>query len=289
MLVDADGSLLVIDTGGWYKLCCPTSQLWKPDVLGGIYRVRRNGAPVVDDPRGRKIDWPNLTVKQLWSQLADPRPAVRLRLSEEFASRRDSPEMQQFLAELEGSLLDEVGDAALTRTWALARLETAPAKRLTRRLLQHADPRVQASRAARRQPASRRRGRSATHQAIGQRLTRHSPRRRRSARPHRRPTPPCPHLLAAASKAEDRILQHSITYALIELADPSATQAGLASDQPGTIASALIALDQMPGGSVNRRTSDPALNFAGETPARRRPVVGPTTSAVGRKASRLVS
>jgi len=24
---DADGSLLIVDTGGWYKLCCPTSQL----------------------------------------------------------------------------------------------------------------------------------------------------------------------------------------------------------------------------------------------------------------------
>ena len=35
VLEDADGSLLVIDTGGWYKLCCPTSQLGKPDVLGG--------------------------------------------------------------------------------------------------------------------------------------------------------------------------------------------------------------------------------------------------------------
>ena len=39
VLEDADGSLLVIDTGGWYKLCCPTSQLAKPDVLGGIYRI----------------------------------------------------------------------------------------------------------------------------------------------------------------------------------------------------------------------------------------------------------
>ena len=46
--VDADGSLLVIDTGGWYKLCCPTSQLWKPDVVGGIYRVRKIGAKSPD-------------------------------------------------------------------------------------------------------------------------------------------------------------------------------------------------------------------------------------------------
>jgi putative membrane-bound dehydrogenase-like protein len=47
VLEDADGSLLVVDTGGWYKLCCPSSQLAKADVLGGIYRVRRKGAPLL--------------------------------------------------------------------------------------------------------------------------------------------------------------------------------------------------------------------------------------------------
>jgi hypothetical protein len=44
VLEDADGSLLVIDTGAWYKICCPTSQLYKPDVLGAIYRIRKVGA-----------------------------------------------------------------------------------------------------------------------------------------------------------------------------------------------------------------------------------------------------
>jgi putative membrane-bound dehydrogenase-like protein len=38
---DADGSLLIVNTGGWYKLCCPSSQLVKADVLGAIYRVRK--------------------------------------------------------------------------------------------------------------------------------------------------------------------------------------------------------------------------------------------------------
>ena len=53
----ADGSLVVVDTGGWYKLCCPSSQLQKPDVLGGVYRVRRKGTVKVDDPRGLKLPW----------------------------------------------------------------------------------------------------------------------------------------------------------------------------------------------------------------------------------------
>lgn len=41
VLEDRDGSLLIIDTGGWYKMCCPSSQLVKADVLGAIYRLRR--------------------------------------------------------------------------------------------------------------------------------------------------------------------------------------------------------------------------------------------------------
>ena len=79
MLEDADGSLLVIDTGGWYKLCCPTSQLHKPDVLGAIYRVRRKGAPQLDDPRGLKLAWAKLTPAELAKLLDDARPAVRRR------------------------------------------------------------------------------------------------------------------------------------------------------------------------------------------------------------------
>ncbi|MEX0978934.1 MAG: PVC-type heme-binding CxxCH protein, partial [Pirellulales bacterium] len=49
---DADGSLLVVNTGGWFRIGCPTSQVAKPDVLGGIFRVRRKDARAVDDPRG---------------------------------------------------------------------------------------------------------------------------------------------------------------------------------------------------------------------------------------------
>src|SRR5262249_57884347 len=77
VLEDADGSLLVVDTGGWYKLCCPTSQLHKPDILGGIYRIRRTGAARVADPRGLKLPWATMTPAELAARLDDPRPAGR--------------------------------------------------------------------------------------------------------------------------------------------------------------------------------------------------------------------
>jgi putative membrane-bound dehydrogenase-like protein len=50
VLEAADGSMLIVDTGGWYKLCCPSSQLAKADVLGGIYRVRKTAAARLSAP-----------------------------------------------------------------------------------------------------------------------------------------------------------------------------------------------------------------------------------------------
>ena len=41
VLEDRDGSLLVVDTGGWFRIGCPSSLMAKPDIAGAIYRVRK--------------------------------------------------------------------------------------------------------------------------------------------------------------------------------------------------------------------------------------------------------
>lgn len=82
VLEDADGSLVVIDTGGWFRIGCPTSQIAKPDVAGAIYRIRRTDAKSVPDPRGLRIDWRKLSSGQLASLLDDPRFVVRDRARE---------------------------------------------------------------------------------------------------------------------------------------------------------------------------------------------------------------
>ncbi|MDB5385614.1 MAG: putative rane-bound dehydrogenase [Planctomycetaceae bacterium] len=87
ILEDADGSLVIMDTGGWYKLCCPTSQLPKPDVLGGIYRVRRKNATANADPRGLKQVWASLSVNELAKLLGDDRPVVQEHAIRELAQR----------------------------------------------------------------------------------------------------------------------------------------------------------------------------------------------------------
>ena len=54
-----------------------------------------------------------------------------------------------------------------------------------------------------------------------------------------------PDLLAATASKLDRTLEHSLTYALIEIADAAATRAGLRAASERTRHAALIALDQM--------------------------------------------
>jgi glucose/arabinose dehydrogenase len=90
LVEDADGSLLVVDTGGWFYRGCPTSQFARPDVLGAIYRVRRDGMTTQIDPRGNRLDWPAQTPAQLAQLLGDPRYAVRQRAIFESAARGQS-------------------------------------------------------------------------------------------------------------------------------------------------------------------------------------------------------
>lgn len=135
---DADGSLLVVDTGGWYKLCCPTSQLHKPDILGAIYRIRRQGTSRVEDPRGLKLQWQDATAAELCQRLGDERPAVRERATQTLAARGAS-----VLPELQKSL-----DAArpaqerLHAVWTATRIDDPAARALVRSILQDKDETV---------------------------------------------------------------------------------------------------------------------------------------------------
>jgi putative heme-binding domain-containing protein len=40
VMEDKDGSLLLIDTGGWFRIGCPSSLMAKSDLLGAVYRIK---------------------------------------------------------------------------------------------------------------------------------------------------------------------------------------------------------------------------------------------------------
>ncbi len=79
-----------------------------------------------------------------------------------------------------------------------------------------------------------------------------------------------PALLKAVGEADDRILEHSLTYALIEIGDPKGTEAGLSSENPRTLKAAMVALDQMDGGSLDPEICRGAAGHGRSRGSRRR-------------------
>src|SRR5207253_8878924 len=74
VLEDADGSLLVIETGAWYLHSCPVSRIAKPEIQGAIYRIRRKGAPRTEDPWGLRLKLETKPPRELAAVLGDTRP-----------------------------------------------------------------------------------------------------------------------------------------------------------------------------------------------------------------------
>jgi putative heme-binding domain-containing protein len=258
VLEDADGSLLVIDTGGWYKLCCPTSQLHKPDVLGGIYRIKRTDAAKIDDPRGRKLAWDKMPRAELVKLLDDARPAVQRRAVETLAAQGVSAHVA-----LRDAIRD--GKTALMRRnamWAATRIDDPRTYRHVLLALEDPDD---TNRQAAIHSVSLHRDGEAVPQLVKLLQNPSRPNRRAAAEALGRigDAAAVPALLAAVGEPNnDRALEHSLTYALIEIANAKVTAAGLQSDNPRVRRAALVALDQMDGGglkseSVTRELASP--------------------------------
>lgn len=129
VIADADGSLLIVDTGGWYKLCCPSSVMEKKDVLGGIYRVRK-------EQSGTRVESMKKEKGKL-RQFIDQPPHERRRTAAEFGRAGEAKAVPDLLAALADEKNDTVLDTALTR----ALIDIGDAKE-TRKGLDHKSPRV---------------------------------------------------------------------------------------------------------------------------------------------------
>ncbi len=258
VLEDADGSLLVIDTGPWYKLCCPTSQLAKPEVLGGIYRVRKAGATTVTDPRGRQLGWTTMSAVDMAGLLGDSRPAVRNRAVRELGGRGEAS-----IPAIEGARRQSAPvEARRNAVWALTRIDGQRAREAVRPGLDDRDDSV-------RQAAMHAAGLWRDPGAVAQlRLALTSENaavQRAAAEALGRIGDPraVPDLLTAAAAPVDRFLEHSLIYALIEINTPAATEtSGLQAASPHARRAALIALDQMDAGTLKPDQIVPLLDSA---------------------------
>lgn len=212
VLEDADGSLLIADTGGWYRLCCPTSTLAKPAVLGAIYRLRKNGAPRVEDARGVQMAWEKADTAALVARLGDARPAVVERTMAELAKRKDAGAVAKALK----------GPTAvrLNALWTLARLDGEAARAANRSALADAGADADVAALAARSAALWRD--KAAVEGLTALLTHGdlNVRRAAAAALGRIGDPRAiPHLLQWAEQPLDRFAQHAIAYALYEIGD----------------------------------------------------------------------
>ena len=302
ILEDADGSLLLIDTGGWFRIGCPTSQIAKPEIHGAIYRIRRAGAATNEDPRGLEIDWDGQPLKKLIKLLDDPRPVVQERAIEAVARADLNPPRRSRFGRLpSGPRLDDLTDTPSENlVWGLARSQSRYRHSLLQQLLLD-----------RQQPESVRlaaiEGLAAVpklkfdvrHGTLGRVLKefQHAPSaalRRSLARllgnaydgdgvPFDKRTAPASDIdlttyqaartvsvsllqrlgddvLYPDAQPTDRATEHAILFAVIRIAARDAVLPLLSDTHPAVRRGALIALDQMDGGDLERDSVIGLLN-----------------------------
>lgn len=246
VLEDADGSLLVFDTGGWFYRGCPTSQMSQPDILGGVYRIQKVGVKPIDDPRGLSIDWSSISDTQILNHLDDSRFEVRNKAIRECAKRGDSivPALDKLIGSDDGSELSQTG-----ALWALSRMESEAASLALRNGL--SSQRLLVVRTASRIVAMNQDPKAAGK--LVELLQSNDPVTRREAAKglgrmgNSNAVAP---LMEAISRVSDRDEEHAFLYALIELNSPEKTRSGLLSKYAEVQKATLVVLDQLLDGKL---------------------------------------
>lgn len=245
VLEDADGSLLVIDTGSWYIHHCPTGRIRKTTARGGIYRVRFPGAIFPKDPRGLNLDWAAPSAQELVDRLDEIRPAVRERAGAALiASREGAIEPLQQLIQANDSM-----DAREEGIWVLEQIGSEPALSVIRHELEGREPQFVAL-------AARAVGRYGDKKAapkLQSLLVAPQPNVRLAAA---EALARCGDgssvsaIVQALTSDADRFLEHALVYALHRLATQSQLAELLTHPSPAAQKAGLILLDQPPHNSL---------------------------------------
>ena len=241
VLEDADGSLLVVDTGAWYVQHCPTGRIRASRSRGGIYRVRRADAPGPTTragsgwtgrpcrPAGSRGSWPTpappcaIGPAASWPAAASPSIAPLGEAPARVCRRREGggrlgpggdPGPRRAPPAAIGPRRPGRGGGVRGRPGPGMRADRGAAADLTRRLI-----------------ATAARGSGSPR-----------PRRWRAAATERR----CPPSGGGWPPRPDRFLGHALIHAAHRLADADALEAALARPEPAVQAAALLLLDQPP-------------------------------------------
>ncbi|MCR9292621.1 MAG: c-type cytochrome [bacterium] len=265
ILEDADGSLLVIDTGGWYDLCCPTSRVDQKVAAGGIFRLRAATASRPSGESNRSGDVNTQEIEELLASLSDSR--AWLSRASYFAVKRLGekalPALQRAIENRQAPLKQR-----LDCLWCLSWMGNQSALDLANQTLAQAASELSSTPASNAGKEQARTSASATASLamaachiVG--LHRYQPAQkslekllacqqavlRRAAVEalgrigKSESIAPLMHCLAQAEGS--RALQHSCIYALVEIGDSDAVAAYLSADSYIQRSAALTVLDQL--------------------------------------------
>ena len=266
IMEDADGSLLLIDTGGWFRISCPFSKTARPEIPGAIYRVRRTAAGSRDDPRGLALNWKNPPLDELFERLGDARHVVRDRaiiawhvLGDEAV---DDVPAKSLKAMFNADRSSRFASTQVRRNavWAASRIESSQARLLVLAGLE--DPESTVRQAAVRSAGILRETRAL--QALRRILL-----DRNSSWPLRRAAATSlgqigdsgavQSLLTASAEGGDDFFNHAVIYALIEIGDFGETVKGLRASSPQARHASLVALSQIDAEQLTRSHVSPLL------------------------------
>lgn len=253
VLQDADGSLLVVITGGWFIEGCPLSRVAKPEVRGGIYRIRRKDAAPMEDPWGNALELPAKSALELTDFLNDPRPMVRDKAVEQLVGKGTSS-----VPALKNAIREEAEIVRTSAVFALSRIGNYEAMPAVRQAL---DDQSEVVRTAAARCLGLARDEAAVDKLMDLVQKDTPPVRRQAATALGQiGAPRCiPALLRAASNPDDRFVEHAIIHSLIVLGRPEPLVAALKDTSEGSRKAAVIALDQMDNSPLRREHLLPFL------------------------------
>jgi len=257
ILEDADGSLLLLDTGGWLSWGCPFSKIAKPEIRGAIYRISKINGSITNNARGQDINWDNMKPLKAAELINDEREAVRQKASVSLVKYGDEaiPSIEKIFNET---------DSIQHQTqllWALSRIKSKEALNLIRKSLGSKSSTLK-------QVAARSVG-ILKDKESGPKLTAllhdEEPQIIRTAATSigqiKEPTSINSLFKAISKKNADLHIQHAIIYALIEIGDSKGTAHYLKDNsQPHLQKISLRSLDKMPEGALKPEMVVPLLN-----------------------------
>ena len=256
ILEDADGSLLLLDTGGWLSWGCPFSKIAKPEVRGAIYRISRIDGKEINDARGKEINWDDLKPIKVADLLNDEREAVRQKASLSLIKSGD-----ESISAIEKTFNESESIRHQTQLlWTLSKIKSKSSLNLIRKSLESKSPKL-------RQVAARSVG-ILKDKESGDKLTellndKNQQVIRNAATSIGQIKDPnsIDSLFNAISKKNaDLHIQHAITYSLVEIGNSKKTAHYLKDNSlPRLQRVSLRALDKMPEGALKPEMVVPLL------------------------------